>query len=173
MHEHRRGDVVGAGPDDGDEVGDPQQGDDDEQRLGRLPVLVHVVLAAAAAARAARAARRGPQLGDDDVHDPDEEEGVGPQHEEDGHQVEVLHVVAVQVQEGAAGHHRGVWRRRRVRRGGRRVREERARVVGAALQVSHGQGTVGGGGRRRRRRTPDCHPRLRWLHRTKYIQEKN
>ncbi len=57
MHEHEvRGVVVSGGPGDGDEVGDAQQGDDDQQRLRRLPVLVHVVLRGVV--------RRGPQLRD-------------------------------------------------------------------------------------------------------------
>ena len=61
-----------ARPQDGDDVGDAQQGDDHQQGLGRPPVLVVAALSLAG----------GPQLGHHNVEDGDEEKCIGGQHQQ-------------------------------------------------------------------------------------------
>ena len=68
------------GREDGDEVGDPQQGDDHQQGLGRPPVLVVGALPLAG----------GPQFGHNNIEDGDEEKCVGGQDQEDGPDVDPL-----------------------------------------------------------------------------------
>lgn len=72
-----------AGPEDGDDVGDAQEGDDDQEGLRRLPVLVVCGLPALPAP---------PQLGHHHREDGDQEEHVGGQQEEHGPDVDPLEV---------------------------------------------------------------------------------
>jgi len=97
--------AVGAGPAQGDEVGDAEQGDDDQQGLGRLPMLV-MLMRLPLGGGLMRLRRVRPQLGDHHPHDPDEEEEVQAQNGEDGRHVNDLHGAAA-ADEGAAGR-RGV-----------------------------------------------------------------
>ena len=86
--------LVLVGVEESEEVVDPEERNDDSQSLGRLQVLP-VVLHNRHLEHLQHHHRHhhhdhlGPQLGDDDDHDPDEEEGVSPQEDHDGQLVGV------------------------------------------------------------------------------------
>ena len=82
-------DIVGPGGGirgavDGKDVRDPKKGDDHQQCLRSLPILMVMLMIGR---------RGGSQLRDHHPHDPDEKEHVESKDEDDGDDVDVLQIV--------------------------------------------------------------------------------